>query len=114
MAGALLRFRLSSPPAAQAVAMRLLLLLGLLLAAPAAWAQEPPPGCVAEREGMTACFGEKLCLCHFTPSGQLTARPAGHRWDCGALRPGCGVTPAGPPPVMPDYLPYPPPRPFSR
>jgi hypothetical protein len=99
---------------AQAAAMRLLLLLGLLLAAPAARAQEPLPGCGAEREGMTACFGEKLCLCRFVPGGQLTARPAGHRWDCGALRPGCGVAPAGPPPVVPDYLPYPPQRPFSR
>jgi hypothetical protein len=114
MAGALLRFRLSSPPPAQAAAMRLLLLLGLLLAAPVAQGQEAPPGCVPEREGMTACFGEKLCLCRFTPGGQLTARPSAYRWDCGALRPGCGVAPAGPAPVLPDYAPYPPTRRFSR
>jgi hypothetical protein len=114
MVGALLRFSLSSSPSAQAAAMRLLLLLlGLLCVAPAAQAQEPP-GCVAEREGMTACFGEKLCLCRFAPGGQLTARPAGHRWDCGVLRPSCGIAPAGPPPAMPHYLPYPESRPFSR
>ncbi|GGC47687.1 hypothetical protein GCM10011504_27640 [Siccirubricoccus deserti] len=94
--------------------MRLLLLLGLLLAASATRAQETPRGCVLEREGTTACFGEKLCLCRFVPGGQLSVRPAGHHWDCGALRPGCGIAPAGPPPVMPDYLPYLPQRRFSR
>jgi hypothetical protein len=61
-----------------------------------------PPACNAAREGMAACFGEKLCRCRFEPGGTLTGRPAGHRWDCGALRPACGTAPAGPaPPELP-------------
>jgi hypothetical protein len=73
--------------------MRLLPAL-LLLAAPA-FAQEPP-SCTPAREGMVACLGEKLCACRWQPGGALTGRPAGHRWDCGVLRPACGVAPAGP------------------
>jgi hypothetical protein len=75
--------------------MRLLPTL-LLLATPA-FAQDPP-NCTPAREGMVACLGEKLCACRWQPGGALTGRPAGHRWDCGVLRPACGVTPAGPPP----------------
>ncbi|MCO6419703.1 hypothetical protein JYK14_26565 [Siccirubricoccus sp. KC 17139] len=88
--------------------MAALLVLLLLLAAPAR-AQEEPPACTPEREGMTACFAEKLCLCRFQPGGQLSGRPSGHRWDCGVLRPHCGVAPAGPPPspVVPGYGGYP-------
>ncbi|WP_149538729.1 hypothetical protein [Siccirubricoccus phaeus] len=90
--------------------MLAVLLLLLSLALPAG-AQEDPPACTAEREGMAACFEEKLCLCRFQPGGQLTGRPSGHRWDCGALRPRCGVPPAGPPPaaVIPGYGGYAPP-----
>jgi len=77
--------------------MRILLVLLLLCAAPAR-AQEEPPACTPEREGMDSCFAERFCLCRFVPGGQLTARPSGHRWDCGVLRPSCGVAPAGPPP----------------
>ena len=76
-----------------------ILLLPLLLAARAAPAQAPgasPPACNAGREGMTACFGETLCRCRHEPGGSLTGRPPGHRWDCGVLRPSCGVAPAGP------------------
>ncbi len=85
----------------------------LLLAAPAlapSHAQPPPPTsappvpmCVPQREGMVACFEGRLCLCRFQPGGQLTGRPDGHRWDCGALRPDCR-----PPPAMLD------PGPFAR
>lgn len=71
----------------------------LLLAALPATAQTPP-ACTAGREGMTACHAEKLCECRWEPGGSLTGRPAAHRWDCGVLRPACGVVPAGPPPLM--------------
>ena len=73
--------------------MRALLLCGLLLLAPPLRAQDPPD-CTNAREGMTACFGEKLCLCRYDQGGQLTGRPSGLRWDCGVLRPSCGVVPA--------------------
>ncbi|RAI58266.1 hypothetical protein [Roseicella frigidaeris] len=76
-----------------------ILLLPLLLAARAAPAQAPdgsPPACDAGREGMTACFGERLCRCRHEPGGSLAGRPPGHRWDCGVLRPACGVAPAAP------------------
>jgi hypothetical protein len=78
--------------------MRLLpaLLLAAFACAPVL-AQEPP-NCTPGREGVVACFGEKLCACRWQPGGSLTGRPAGHRWDCGVLRPACGVAPAGPPP----------------
>lgn len=77
------------------------LLLILLLATPAA--AEAPPDCTAGRQGAVACLGEKLCACRWQPGGSLTGQPAGHRWDCGALRPGCGVVPAGPPPGQPSF-----------
>ena len=60
-------------------------------------AAEAPPGCVPAREGVVACIAEKLCECRWEPGGTLTGRPPGHRWDCGALRPLCGIAPAGPP-----------------
>jgi hypothetical protein len=74
--------------------MRVLPIL-LLLATPVL--AEAPPACTPMREGMVACFGEKLCECRWEPGGSLPGRPAGHRWDCGALRPACGMAPAGPP-----------------
>lgn len=80
--------------------MRLPFLLFLLALLPtAAQAQREPPACTAARQGMVACFGEKLCTCRAEPGGSLTSRRAGLRWDCGALRPACGVAPAGPPPA---------------
>jgi hypothetical protein len=87
--------------------MRVVLLL-LLMLAPAA-AQVPV--CNALREGMTACFDGRLCRCRFEPGGQLTGRPDGFRWDCGALRPDCRPPPAtleptGQPP-WPQYIPAP-------
>lgn len=74
--------------------MRALLPLLLLLAGPAL--AQDPPACVPAREGMVACLADKLCECRWEPGGALTGRPAGHRWDCGALRPSCGVVPAAP------------------
>jgi len=73
------------------------LILFLLLAGPA-WGQAPP-ACTPAREGQVGCIGEKLCECRWAPGGSLTGRPASHRWDCGVLRPACGVVPAGPPPA---------------
>jgi len=87
--------------------MRALLLL-LVIAFPAA-AQVPI--CNAEREGMTACLDGRLCRCRFEPGGQLTGRPDGYRWDCGALRPDCRPAPATLPrldaPPWPQYIPPP-------
>ena len=77
--------------------MRCIGLLLLLAALPAS--TQSPPACTAGREGMTACLAEKLCECRWEPGGSLTGRPAAHRWDCGVLRPACGVVPAGPPPM---------------
>jgi hypothetical protein len=65
----------------------------LLLALPAA-AQAPLPVCIPQREGMTHCFDNRLCVCRYERGGQLTGRSDGHRWDCGALRPDCRVPPA--------------------
>lgn len=96
----------------QPAGMRGLLLLPLLLWAAPGWAQEDPPACTPAREGMVACFAERSCVCRFVPGGQLTVRPAAHRWDCGILRPSCGVAPAGPPPsAVPPIGGYPVPYP---
>lgn len=65
--------------------MRRAVLALLLLAAPA----QAQPACVPGREGVTACLDGRLCLCRFERGGQLTGRPDGFRWDCGALRPDC-------------------------
>ena len=94
---------------------RPILALGLLLfvAAPSAAQEGAVPMCLAQREGMAACFGEKLCLCRYDPGGTLTGRPPGWRWDCGPLRPACGVVPPNggspslqmaPPMVVQPYL----------
>jgi hypothetical protein len=100
-------------------------------AAPAA-AQDPPPVpmCLPQREGMVACFADKLCLCRFDSGGTLSGRPSpGYRWDCGALRPRCGVVPPdtgsvgiAPQPLLPPSVlvqptlppPGPPPGPRPR
>ncbi len=75
--------------------LRPVVLAALLLPGLPAAAQEAPgaPICLAQREGMAACFGDKLCLCRYEPGGTLTGRPPGYRWDCGVLRPNCGVVP---------------------
>ena len=90
-----MRFRLSSFPVARLSGMHHLLALLLATVAVPALAQTPPV-CAPVREGMVACFGEKLCRCRWQAGGALIGRPAGFRWDCGALRPACGVAPAGP------------------
>lgn len=70
----------------------------------------PMPVCNAPREGVAACLGGVSCLCRFERGGLLTGRPDGFRWDCGALRPRCGVAPAelppsafAPPPPVPVF-----------
>jgi hypothetical protein len=74
--------------------MRALFFALQILLLPALAAAQDPPECSRAREGMTACFGETLCLCRYDQGGQLTGRPSANRWDCGALRPGCGTVPA--------------------
>ncbi len=89
--------------------MPVMLLLLLLLLGSGMAAAQAPPACAAGREGMVACFGEKLCECRWQPGGALNGRPAGHRWDCGVLRPSCGVVPPGPPAAAsPELLALPP------
>jgi hypothetical protein len=73
-------------------------LLTLGLAGSDAAAQEAPaPACLAGREGVVACLAGTLCACRYDPGGSISGRAPGYRWDCGALRPSCGVVPpAGP------------------
>ena len=67
-------------------------------------AQEPPPACSAERAGLVACVAGKLCACRHERASAAAGLPAGFRWDCGVLRPGCG---AGEPPATLDRYPHP-------
>jgi len=89
---------------------RATLLAAALLACRPAAAQEDPrfPACPPAREGISACMDGKLCLCRYQPGGTLTGRPAGLRWDCGALRPACGFPPAdiggNPAPALPPIF----------
>jgi len=87
---------------AQALAMRMIRLLALLIAGPAA--AQPPPACTPETEGQAACMAGKLCECRFERGGQLTGRPDRFAWDCGAMRPMCPPDPtirAAPPLAAP-------------
>jgi hypothetical protein len=83
----------------------LLLAVGAAQAPGAAQAQVPV--CIPQREGMTACFDGRLCRCRFEPGGALSARPDGHRWDCGALRPDCRTPEAAHPLPWPQHIPPP-------
>lgn len=83
--------------------MRLFLsLTASLLLAPVAWAQTTPPVCGVAREGVTACIGEKLCECRHEHGGSVSGKREGFHWDCGILRPSCGVAPASPGVEMPS------------
>lgn len=99
-----------APPAA---------LLAILLAPPA-WgdglpgqrdafpANAPPmPVCNAPREGVAACLAGRQCVCRLEPGGSVAGRPAGHRWDCGVLRPACAEPPAELPRSEPAAALYP-------
>ena len=76
--------------------MRLLFALALLHALPAQ-AQQQPFACTQALEDFEICIADKLCQCRQESGGTLTGRRPGMRWDCGILRPSCGVVPAGPP-----------------
>jgi hypothetical protein len=71
--------------------MRMIRLLALLLAGPAA--AQAPPACSPEVEGQAACMAGKLCECRFERGGQLTGRPDRFAWDCGVMRPMCPPDP---------------------
>lgn len=83
---------------------RAILPMILMLAGPAAG--QGVPACVPTREGQVACVANRLCLCRFERGGSLAGRPDRWDWDCGILRPDCGVAPAGeaPPPLPPGVL----------
>jgi hypothetical protein len=68
------------------------LLLFVLLAATGGEASALPR-CTPALEGAVACLDGKLCECRHDPGGALSGRPAGVRWNCGALRPACGAVP---------------------
>ena len=93
--------------------MRFSPLLILFLAAQAS--ASAPPRCSPSQEGAVACLDGKLCECRYDAGGSLTGRRAGMRWECGALRPGCGAPGLSPPetagqPQQPlPFLPMPPP-----
>jgi hypothetical protein len=70
-------------------------------------AAQPPLGCTVGTLGVTACLGSKLCACTYDRGGIASGIPAGYRWDCGILRPGCGG-PVHPPATLNPYEgPYP-------
>lgn len=83
-----------------------LLATTLLLGASSA-GRAQAPGCDSVRLGTVACFERKLCACTFSRGGAMTGMPAGYRWDCGALRPGCGAETALPATIDPYRGPLP-------
>lgn len=56
---------------------------------------------------MTACLAGKMCACNYDRGGIATGIPAGYRWDCGILRPGCGNPLDVPATLNPYPGPYP-------
>ncbi|MGZ8409575.1 MAG: hypothetical protein ACXWVS_06575 [Hyphomicrobium sp.] len=70
-------------------------------------AAQPPLVCAAGTLGTTACLGSKLCACTYDRGGIASGIPAGYRWDCGILRPGCGSSVQPPATLNPYEGPYP-------
>ena len=68
---------------------------------------QPPLACVVGTLGTTACLGSKLCACIYDRGGIASGTPAGYRWDCGILRPGCGSSVHPPVTLNPYEGPYP-------
>jgi hypothetical protein len=42
--------------------------------------------CRAETAGQLSVQAGVRCECRWSPEGQITGLPAGHRWDCDVLR----------------------------
>ncbi|MGF1641302.1 MAG: hypothetical protein ACFCUO_10175 [Rhodospirillales bacterium] len=63
--------------------------------------------CRAEVLGAAACLSGRLCECVYDRGGTVTGTPAGFRWDCGVLRPGCGDAATVPATENPFQGPYP-------
>jgi hypothetical protein len=78
---------------------------GLMALGPAG--AQSPPGCDAATLGTTACLAGKMCACAYERGGIATGVPAGYRWDCGILRPGCGNSFGQPATLDPYTGPYP-------
>jgi hypothetical protein len=68
---------------------------------------QPPPACDAASLGMATCLAGKMCACTYERGGVATGVPAGYRWDCGILRPGCGSSFEQPATLNPFTGPYP-------
>lgn len=81
-----------------------LIVSALMVASPAV---AQPLACQATTLGTTACLGSKLCACIYDRGGVATGIPAGYRWDCGILRPGCGSAGDWPATLNPYTGPYP-------
>lgn len=93
-------------PAHPAAAFAAALVFSSLISASPAGAQ-PPLACDAATLGATACLASKLCACTYERGGVATGVPAGYRWDCGILRPGCGSSFEQPATLNPYTGPYP-------
>lgn len=81
-------------------------LVSTLMSFNAAGAQMPL-SCTAATLGATACLAGKLCACTYDRGAIATGIPAGYRWDCGILRPGCGSALEFPATLNPYSGPYP-------
>ena len=68
---------------------------------------QSPPACDAASLGTTACLASKMCACTYERGGLATGVPAGYRWDCGILRPGCSSSFTQPATLNPYVGPYP-------
>ena len=73
-----------------------ILLATTLITAASSMALAQAPSCNSAQLGTVACFVRKLCACTLSRGGAMTGQPAGYRWDCGPLRPGCGADTALP------------------
>ena len=93
-------------PTHPAAAFAAVLVFSSLISASPAGAQ-PPLACDAATLGATACLASKLCACTYERGGVATGVPAGYRWDCGILRPGCGSSFEQPATLNPYTGPYP-------
>lgn len=78
---------------------------GIVGASPAE--AQAPPACNATTLGTTACLASTMCACTYQRGGVATGAPAGYRWDCGILRPGCGSSFGQPATLNPYPGPYP-------
>lgn len=76
----------------------LFLLFGLSLGTPTRASDIPV--CTPAQDGRLACLSGRLCSCRLIRGGSITGQRDRHAWDCGILRPVCGMGLV--PPSIPD------------